>query len=413
MQTSFLDTRQLSLLNGMDMPARSCEKGQQKDGSQDCTCGKGTSECLIHPNTPEKWIAYMQDSLANLLALPENAKALRMREENSSLKSFAVLKQYDPNMSFLKMSQDCSQANPHLAYVAGLIDGEGCLRIHRQSKKTTSTFTAIVQLNMSNKARVIGEQMAETFGGSLYEVKSPNPKWSDQWQWRISGDVASNFVMQIRPFLMLKRKQADLILQLHSLKESQPFQKNGAREWSQEAKEQAARIKDMMHMLNQKGPTAQGAAEGWYQTSPDLFGTWSRFSGPWPRSGMTRNGFAYELPIVGRITRGTDGGYSLPTPTVAMEAPNKNANTKGPKNLLEIAHGKWDQMWPTPTAHNAKECAAPSEAERNTPTLASAAGGKLNPMWVEWLMGFPIGFTDLKDWVTRKFPCRRRSPGSY
>jgi hypothetical protein len=29
-------------------------------------------------------------------------------------------------------------------------------------------------------------------------------------------------------------------------------------------------------------------------------------------------------------------------------------------------------------------------------------GGRLNPQWVEHLMGFPIGFTALKDWVTRK-----------
>ena len=55
----------------------------------------------------------------------------------------------------------------------------------------------------------------------------------------------------------------------------------------------------------------------------------------------------------------------------------------------------------TPTAHNAKETAAPSEYERNTPTLAAQAGGSLNPAWVEWLMGFPIGHTDLNSLETR------------
>ena len=27
---------------------------------------------------------------------------------------------------------------------------------------------------------------------------------------------------------------------------------------------------------------------------------------------------------------------------------------------------------------------------------ASKTGGKLNPTWVEWLMGWPLGWTDLK-----------------
>jgi DNA (cytosine-5)-methyltransferase 1 len=28
-------------------------------------------------------------------------------------------------------------------------------------------------------------------------------------------------------------------------------------------------------------------------------------------------------------------------------------------------------------------------------------GGSLNPMWVEWLMGFPSGWTDLEDSATQ------------
>lgn len=29
--------------------------------------------------------------------------------------------------------------------------------------------------------------------------------------------------------------------------------------------------------------------------------------------------------------------------------------------------------------------------------VVSDTSGQLNPDWVEWLMGFPIGWTDLKD----------------
>jgi hypothetical protein len=60
-------------------------------------------------------------------------------------------------------------------------------------------------------------------------------------------------------------------------------------------------------------------------------------------------------------------------------------------------------LWPTPTAHNAKEFNSPTECQRNAPTLASLVGGVLNPMWVEWLMGWPIGWTDLGPLGTDRF----------
>ena len=130
-----------------------------------------------------------------------------------------------------------------------------------------------------------------------------------------------------------------------------------------------------------------------------------------PRSGMTRNGLLWELPMLEQTIKGTESGllqkHSLPTPTCNPHLPNKNANTTGPKNLVEVAKGQWEhlmpqKMLPTPTCHNSKEGAYPSEYTRNTPTLATHAGGKLNPMWVEWLMGWPLGWTDLKPLVTDK-----------
>jgi len=43
-----------------------------------------------------------------------------------------------------------------------------------------------------------------------------------------------------------------------------------------------------------------------------------------------------------------------------------------------------------------------SEEERRS--MRSGNGGKLNPMWVEWLMGFPLGWTDLEDSETPSSP---------
>ena len=103
--------------------------------------------------------------------------------------------------------------------------------------------------------------------------------------------------------------------------------------------------------------------------------------------------------------------------------------------------------WPTPTAHMSKETNAPSEHNRNTPTLTAQVnwptprtkgmcggshswaklkekttieearlmgagnGGKLNPEWVEWLMGWPLGWTDLKPLETGKSHCVQQQHG--
>ena len=144
-----------------------------------------------------------------------------------------------------------------------------------------------------------------------------------------------------------------------------------------------------------------------------------------PRSGMTRSGMLWERQTLVLRTSETESG-SWPTPMSSEYKANKNYRA-GRQNGLTQAVMKW----PTPTAHNAKETDAPSEYRRNTPTLtaqvnwstpvandtshrkskyaqggialSTQAGGKLNPTWVEWLMGWPLGWTDLKPLETGKF----------
>lgn len=61
----------------------------------------------------------------------------------------------------------------------------------------------------------------------------------------------------------------------------------------------------------------------------------------------------------------------------------------------------WVMMWPTPAATDHKtpyrgEALAAQQAKRSKPlrdAISAPAGGKLNPVWVEWLMGWPLGHT--------------------
>jgi len=52
-------------------------------------------------------------------------------------------------------------------------------------------------------------------------------------------------------------------------------------------------------------------------------------------------------------------------------------------------------MWPTPTARDWRSGTGCQERPGHSPPLSQIVGGQLNPEWVEALMGFPIGWTDV------------------
>jgi DNA (cytosine-5)-methyltransferase 1 len=111
----------------------------------------------------------------------------------------------------------------------------------------------------------------------------------------------------------------------------------------------------------------------------------------WPTPATKGYGHASEGMVSNLISKIEDGMITKEEAEAMLSLPK-----------LEN-HRTWKKKFPTPTAHNAKETNAPSESERNTPTLAASVGGKLNPTWVEWLMGWPLEWTDLKPLETDKF----------
>jgi hypothetical protein len=171
---------------------------------------------------------------------------------------------------------------------------------------------------------------------------------------------------------------------------------------------------------------------------------WTEFSGHSLRSGMMRNGTVYPLQPLALATEGTASG-SWPTPAtkgyghaaegMVLNLINKikdgTISKEEAEQMLGLPalenHRTWKKMWLTPQAGDAKACLTgtqsqtmlshqvqwPTPAARDykgmsgagrqerkgfpKDTLPNAVGGKLNPMWVEWLMGFPAEWTDLSN----------------
>ncbi|CAG9258484.1 hypothetical protein PUN4_320004 [Paraburkholderia unamae] len=69
--------------------------------------------------------------------------------------------------------------------------------------------------------------------------------------------------------------------------------------------------------------------------------------------------------------------------------------------------------YPTPMKTDAG-CASPGRFRRVTPQLCCYAdGGPLNPAWVEWLMGWPVGWTDLAPLDRAHFEAWTRQNGPH
>lgn len=92
--------------------------------------------------------------------------------------------------------------------------------------------------------------------------------------------------------------------------------------------------------------------------------------------------------------------WSTPS-TQEIEHPHMNITLTGQRITLDGSDshsmGLADEVkkWPTPRTQMVRN--GTGNEERNKCNLEEEVGGQLNPNWVEWLMGWPIGWTNLND----------------
>ena len=156
----------------------------------------------------------------------------------------------------------------------------------------------------------------------------------------------------------------------------------------------------------------------------------------WPRWGSMQNGVCYQQPmLVQTISENESGLWPTPTAsqarsegmilqmrklvengvTTIQEAETMIAGSLTPKRM---------KSWPTPDANMANrgtqsewKPVRPSGHPAQYPinqALRDSTGkiGKPNPMWVEWLMGWPMGWTDLKPLEMDKCHCVQQPLGT-
>ncbi len=128
----------------------------------------------------------------------------------------------------------------------------------------------------------------------------------------------------------------------------------------------------------------------------------------WP----TPHGFSKDGPSGNELGRAVN--RSFPTPTATD---GKGPNTRSPGKERPTCDDDLPTRiarFPTPRVPSKTgggtglDGGSGARAMMDEKTRKELTGGSLNPTWVEWLMGWPLGWTDLKPLATDK--CRNAQP---
>jgi hypothetical protein len=143
-----------------------------------------------------------------------------------------------------------------------------------------------------------------------------------------------------------------------------------------------------------------------------------------PQWGMTVGGELYLLPTLVQTTNENESGlWRTPdtgaggTSGLLKQGQSKRANGQ-PIQIRLVDQVNNPHLWPTPNARDWKD--SQTSGNRKSPGLGvvahiwkAIAGGSLNPLWVEWLMGWPLGWTDLKPLAMGKSHCVQQQHGEF
>jgi len=133
-------------------------------------------------------------------------------------------------------------------------------------------------------------------------------------------------------------------------------------------------------------------------------GSWRQKNQAKPQEEPTTGGYVEDVTMKSLA----DAGVTMENGSVWIAA---NGHTRSIMKCGTVANGAAPSMWLTPQA-NEDACGTPKGKMQkmlgNHPLIRGVEKdqwdtGTLNPTWVEWLMGWPIGWTDLKPLEMDKF----------
>lgn len=104
-------------------------------------------------------------------------------------------------------------SDTQIAYLAGFIDGEGCLSIYKHHRPTGhGSFNVTVRVTNTDKSII--ETIQQWTGLGTVRMRSPRKGFlyrKTQWEWTINPSSIRELFPVIMPYLQIKRPLAELI----------------------------------------------------------------------------------------------------------------------------------------------------------------------------------------------------------
>lgn len=112
-----------------------------------------------------------------------------------------------------------NQSIPEIAYLAGIIDGEGCFFI---GKSKTSQgygcgfhFHSIIRITSTDECLILW--LEKVWGGSKdsrYRWTSKKAFYRPVYNWQASGEMLDYICPIVYPYLIIKQKQCDVMMEI-------------------------------------------------------------------------------------------------------------------------------------------------------------------------------------------------------
>ena len=131
----------------------------------------------------------------------------------------------------------------------------------------------------------------------------------------------------------------------------------------------------------------------WKTHQCSLLGDLDEFSETWPQWGLMRDGECWEHQTLERSMKGSESGL-LPDNKNFFHTPNTTGLDGGSNSRKALK--KRISNWPTPTTPTGGGNVGGSGAYKNAIKNGTHIPHSINPNLYEWLMGWPLGWTDLK-----------------